>query len=159
MALPRWVVPVTLGSSIGGLAVSTYLTIAHFTSPEIIACSSSGTINCEQVTTSAQSTFVGVPVAILGLVFFAAMIVLDLPAMWRSERRGIHLARLAASVAGIGFALWLVYAELFIIRAICLWCTVAHVLAFVLFAAIAMTVPDVLGDQAPADEFGRAGRS
>ena len=36
------------------------------------------------------------------------------------------------------FVLWLVYAELFVIRAICLWCTVVHVLAFVLFVIVVM---------------------
>ena len=34
--------------------------------------------------------------------------------------------------------LWLVYAELFIIRAICLWCTVVHVLTFTLFVLVAL---------------------
>jgi uncharacterized membrane protein len=43
--------------------------------------------------------------------------------------------------------LWLVYAELFIIGAICLWCTVAHVLAFGLFAITLVTAPDTLATE------------
>jgi uncharacterized membrane protein len=149
----RWVAPASLALSLGGVGVSTYLTIAHFTTSKILVCSASGTVNCERVTTSAQSTFVGIPVALLGLVWFVAMTALSLPLAWRSPNRLVHLARLAGAIAGVGFALWLVYAELFIIGAICLWCTVAHVLAFGLFVIALLTVPDVLaieGDEEPA---------
>jgi uncharacterized membrane protein len=152
MRVPRWITPVTLASSIAGVVVSAYLTIAHYTNPEIIACSSSGTVNCEQVTTSAQSTFLGVPVAVLGLAFFVGMTALSSPKAWRADRKAIHEIRLGAAVVGVGFVLWLVYAELFIIRAICLWCTVAHVLAFVLFVAVVLTAPDLLLDPSPEDE-------
>jgi len=60
----------------------------------------------------------------------------------------VHLARLGATIIGIAFVLWLVYAELFIIGAICLWCTVAHVLAFGLFAIALVSAPDTLGSEA-----------
>lgn len=142
--LPRWVVPASLSLALGGVAVSTYLTIAHYTSPKIIACSSSGAINCEAVTTSQQSTFLGIPVAVLGLVWFVALTAWCLPPAWRSSNRMVHVGRLAATIAGLAFVLWLVYAELFIIRAICLWCTVAHVLAFGLFAIAVLTGTDLL---------------
>jgi uncharacterized membrane protein len=148
----RWVAPASLALSLAGIGVSTYLTIAHFTTSDILVCSASGTVNCERVTTSAQSTFVGIPVALLGLVWFVTMTGLSLPVAWRSPNRLVHLARLGAAIAGVGFALWLVYAELFIIGAICLWCTVAHVLAFGLFVIALFTVPDVLsaeGDEEP----------
>jgi uncharacterized membrane protein len=135
---------VSLALALGAIAVSIYLTIAHFTSPDVLACSSSGTVNCERVTTSAQSSFLGIPVALLGLVWSLAMTALCLPVAWRSEQRLVHVARLLGAVAGVGFVLWLVYAELFIINAICLWCTVVHVLAFVLFVIVVITAPALL---------------
>ncbi len=144
----RWVAPTTLALTAGGIAVSIYLTIAHFTSPELLVCSDSGTVNCSAVTTSAQSTFLGIPVALLGLLWFAGMLVLCLPVAWRSTWRPVHLARLAGSIAGIGFVLWLVYAELIIIGVICLWCTVAHVLAFALFVVVVTTWPAVSAPEA-----------
>jgi len=143
MRVARWVAPTTLALTAGGVAVSIYLTVAHYTDPELLVCSESGTVNCSAVTTSAQSTFLGIPVALLGLLWFAGMFVLCLPVAWRSARRPVHLARLVGAIAGIGFVLWLVYAELIIIGAICLWCTVAHVLAFALFVIVVMTWPDV----------------
>jgi uncharacterized membrane protein len=49
-------------------------------------------------------------------------------------------------VAGIGFVLYLLYAELFIIGSICLYCTSVHAITFVLFgltvfAAAAWGIP------------------
>ena len=54
-----------LALSLVALAAATYLTVAHYTSPKVLACSASGRVNCEAVTTSAQSTFLGIPVAVL----------------------------------------------------------------------------------------------
>jgi len=39
-------------------------------------------------------------------------------------------------IIGIVFVLYLVYTELFTLDAICLWCTIVHVITFLLFALI-----------------------
>jgi len=146
MRVARWVAPVTTALALAGLAVSVYLTIAHYTDPELLVCADSGTVNCSAVTTSAQSTFLGIPVALLGLIWFIGMLALCLPVAWNASSRYVHLARFAGALGGIGFVLWLVYAELVIVGAICLWCTVAHVLAFGLFVVVVTTAPDLLGE-------------
>jgi uncharacterized membrane protein len=48
----------------------------------------------------------------------------------------IPWARLISVVIGIGFVLYLIYVELFLVDAICLWCTGVHAVTFVLFAFI-----------------------
>ncbi|HWF23237.1 MAG TPA: vitamin K epoxide reductase family protein, partial [Acidimicrobiales bacterium] len=73
------------------------------------------------------------------------MLVLCLPVAWRSLNRWIHLARLLLSVAGVGMIIYLISAELFTIKAICLWCTSVHVITFLLFVLIVTTTPIVLG--------------
>jgi uncharacterized membrane protein len=149
MRVARWVAPATIALTAAGVAVSAYLTIAHYTDPEgeLQFCSGTGTVDCSTVTTSAQSTLLGIPVALLGLLWFVGMFVLCLPIAWRSTRRPVHLARLLGAVAGMGFVLWLVYAELIIIGAICLWCTVTHVLAFALFVIVVLTWSDVAASE------------
>lgn len=124
------------GISLLGLAVATYLTVAHFTTPHILLCAASGVVNCDKVTTSPQSTILGVPVAVLGLAFFAVMVPLNLPAAWRVVDRRMLALREAACVVGIGFVLYLVSAELFLVGAICLWCTAVHVLTFALLLVV-----------------------
>jgi uncharacterized membrane protein len=119
-----------------GLGVAGYLTFEHYTSSSTLACSDKGAINCLKVTTSSYSKVLGVPVALLGLVFFVAMTVLCLPQLWRSKQDIVRRVRLAAASVGVLSVLYLVWVELFKVDAICLWCTGVHVLTFVLFALI-----------------------
>ena len=146
----RWQPIATLLLGIAGLGVSVYLTITHFDTHVALACPQTSTFNCETVTTSAQSHIVGIPVAVLGLAYFVPMIALCLPAAWRSGDRRVHLARLALSVTGVAMIIYLIIAELFLIKAICLWCSSVHVITFILFVIIVTASPVVL-----APEYGR----
>jgi len=128
-----WLQITTLVLALAGLGVSIYLTIAHFTESSLAGCSESGLVNCTKVTTSAESYVFGIPVAVLGLAFFVFAVAIMSPWAWQSPRREIHLARLASMVLGIGFVLYLIYAELIIIGSICLYCTSVHAITFVLF--------------------------
>ncbi len=134
----RSTVIVTFGASLAGLAVSAYLTVAHFTSSQILVCAGSGLVDCARVTTGPYSTLVGIPVAILGLIWFVAMAALTSPGAWRSDDPRLAWLRIGLATLGVAFVLYLVWAELFPIGAICLWCTVVHLLTFVLFVAIAL---------------------
>ena len=136
-AAPFWLQLTSWLVAMAGLGVSIYLTIAHFTESKLAGCSESGLVNCTKVTTSPQSYVFGIPVAVLGLAFFVFAVAAMSPWAWRSRRREVHIVRLASTVVGIGFVLYLIYAELFIIGSICLYCTSVHVLTFVLFVLTA----------------------
>ncbi len=123
--------------ALGGLGVSVYLTIAHFTESALAGCSESGLVNCTKVTTSPQSYVFGIPVAVLGLAFFVFVAAIMSPWAWQARRREIHMLRIASMVAGIGMVIYLVYAEFIIIGSICLYCTSVHVITFVLFVLTA----------------------
>jgi uncharacterized membrane protein len=135
-----WLQITTFLLALAGLGVSIYLTIAHFTESALAGCSESGLVNCTKVTTSAESYAFGIPVAVLGLAFFVFGAVIMSPWAWRANRREIHLARIASVVVGIGFVLYLLYAELFTIGSICLYCTSVHVITFLLFVLTAFAV-------------------
>ncbi len=159
MPVLRWQPIATLLLSIAGLGVSIYLTITHFDTHVALACPQTSTFNCEKVTTSAQSHIVGIPVAMLGLAYFVPMIALCLPVAWRSADRRVHLARLTLSVTGVAMIIYLIIAELFLIKAICLWCSSVHVITFILFVIIVTASPVVLapgyGTQAVDGDDGR----
>ena len=129
----RWLQLTTFVLALAGLGVSIYLTIAHFTESTLAGCSESGLVNCTKVTTSPQSYVFGIPVAVLGLAFYVFAVAIMSPWAWQAARREIHLLRIASVVVGIGFVLYLIYAELFIIGSICLYCTSVHAITFVLF--------------------------
>ncbi len=127
---------VILGSSIAGIGIATYLTLVHYTTAVTLVCSNGGPVNCETVLASPESYLLGIPVAVLGLVYFVVVLVSALPALWRSPNPLVAPARLALAVGGIGFVCYLVYAELYEIGKICLWCTGVHILTFVIFVAV-----------------------
>jgi uncharacterized membrane protein len=64
------------------------------------------------------------------------MTVLSLPPLWRTSSPWPGRLRLAAVIVGVVFVCYLIWAELFRIDAICLWCTVVHALTLVLFALV-----------------------
>jgi uncharacterized membrane protein len=160
--VPWWLPALSLFVAVAGIGVAIYLTIAHFDESVSLACSDNGTVNCGKVTTSDQSYFLGLPVAVLGLAYFVGIVPLLVSAAWRSPLWVVRAARVVASAIGILFIIRLVYAEMFWIHAICLWCTAVHVLTFLLFVVIlfgtAITAP-YNDDEDDFEEFDEADSS
>lgn len=126
-----------------GLGLAAYLTYAHYVDGDVLACPESATINCAKVTSSGQSEVFGVlPVADLGLAYFLGMLALCLPVAWRSTAVLVQRARLAGVLAGVGMVIYLLYAELFQIHAICLYCTAVHVVTVLLFVVVVLAEAD-----------------
>ena len=135
---PRW--PWIAGTTLSGLGlvVAGYLTYEHYTSSTTLNCpAGGGIVNCFKVTTSQYAAIHGVPVALLGLMFFAVMIGLQSRPAWASASPGVRVGRLLWSLTGVCTAAWLVYAELFELHAICVWCTAVHVICILLLGLTA----------------------
>jgi uncharacterized membrane protein len=134
---PRWLWIATAALTVAGLGVSIYLTAEHYTASTTLACPDTGVVNCVKVTTSPQSMVLGIPVAVLGLVFFVAMTALTVPAAWRNRSAPVRWSRLGLAAIGVVSVIYLLYVELFVVDAICLWCTTVHVITLALFVIIA----------------------
>lgn len=133
---PAWLQWTTLALALIGLGLSVYETYAHFNGSHLAGCPTggNGTFNCTAVITSAQSMVFGVfPVAVLGLAFYVVVTALMTPWAWRIRRRDVGLLRLAAMIAGMGFVMYLIYAEVVQIQDICEYCTGVHIITFLLF--------------------------
>jgi uncharacterized membrane protein len=113
------------GLGVLGLLISGYLVATHYFEQVPLACSTGGFVDCEQVTSSAESMVGPLPVAVLGVVWFGGFLVL--------LAMGASRLRLAWTVLGLVSVFYLVYAELFLIGALCLWCTAVHLIVAVLF--------------------------
>jgi len=118
--------------SVAGIGVSVYLTVLHYIgfAP---ACPVSGPVNCEAVLNSPYAVIGGtsIPTSALGIAWFAVSAVL-----WT---RPFGWPALAWSVVGMLTVLYLVFVEIVLLGAICLWCTAAHILVLALFL-IALTL-------------------
>jgi len=157
--LPRWITITTLGLSFLAVVLTAYLTVTHYTDPTALACPDTGIVNCTLVTTSSWSVILGVPVALIGLLWATTMTALNSPWAWRSSATWLDTARLVLSGAGALMVFYLVYVELFRVGAICLWCTGVHVTTIALFGVIlAARAALVSGASGASDAPGSGGR-
>jgi uncharacterized membrane protein len=104
-----------------GLIVAGYMAYIEITHVEAV-CGPVG--ECNVVQTSQYAQIAGIPVAVLGLVFYLATLVL-----WAVQRSGAGrwarpaaLVLLGASLFGVIFSIYLTVLELFVIHAVCMWC-------------------------------------
>jgi uncharacterized membrane protein len=124
--------------SLAGLFVSAYLYLYKIGRIGTLAC---GAGECETVQQSAWARFVGLDVALIGLLGYAGLLGLSLAALQPGLAGRRWPASLLALLAGIGvvFSAYLTYLELFVIRAICWWCVAS---AFIILAILVVAVLD-----------------
>jgi uncharacterized membrane protein len=133
---PLWLQLLSFALAIAGLGISAYETWAHYNGNHLAGCPTGGggTFNCGAVITSSQSMVFGViPVAILGLLFYVAAVPLFSPWLWRIQWRPLQLGRVVSMIIGMGFVMYLIYAELYQIGDVCEYCTGVHIVTFLLF--------------------------
>ena len=130
-----WLPLTTLVLSVLGLVDSSYQCYADLTGAGLAGCSASGDA-CVVVQHSAEAYIFGIPVAVFGVVFYVFMVAICSPQAWRSRLPALHRARLAAATVGMGFVLYLIYAELVEVGEICPYCTSVHIITFLLFSLI-----------------------
>jgi uncharacterized membrane protein len=111
-----------------GIAIAGYLTWVHYSGAKPLCLASGG---CERVQGSRYSHVAGIPVAVIGLAGYLAIL--------GSLAIRADLGRAATAFlafVGLAFSVYLTYVELFTLEAICQWC-VASALIITLIAALA----------------------
>lgn len=116
--------------ALAGLAVAGYLTYVHYR-PEALVCTATG--GCETVQQSEYATLAGIPVALLGVLAFATVLVLTIVDTPLTRTLTVAIALSAA-----GFAAYLIALQAFVIDAWCIWCLVNDVLVVPALAAFAL---------------------
>jgi uncharacterized membrane protein len=109
-----------------GLAVASYLTYVHYSGIKPLCGTNGG--GCEIVQTSVYSKLAGVPVALIGLLGYIAI----LASLLVPESETSRLATMAFTIVGFGFSAYLTYRELFSIHHICEYCVSSAVIVTIL---------------------------
>ncbi len=118
-----------------GLGVAAYLTYVHYAGVTPVCAVAHG---CEKVQTSHWAKLAGVPVAVLGLLGYAAIL-----ASLAVPSEGGRLVGAAFALVGFGFSGYLTYLEVVEIDAICAWCDIS---AALMTALAVLAVARVLGN-------------
>jgi uncharacterized membrane protein len=121
--------------SFAGIVLSTVSLQRHYAKSATEFCDFSQKFNCDIVNRSEYSEVQGIPVAAIGVLGYATLFFLS--TFWRS-RAATPNRLLAASIAGLGFALCLTYIEAYELKTWCILCVASQVTIFLItvFAAI-----------------------
>jgi len=122
-------IAILLLSSIG-LLDSFFLTKQHYTH-DPFSCPLFG--GCGDVTSSVYSEFMGVPISLLGLFFYATVFSLSLYSYLRNNNKALVLAS-QLTLLGFTTSLVLVYIQVYILQSICFYCMLSALTSTLLFA-------------------------
>lgn len=114
-----------------GLGVSIYMTIYKFTGNDGM-CLGSG--DCSTVNASRFSEVNGIPVAIFGVIGYAAILLVS---FFEKKidflKKNGDLALFGMALVGFLFTLWLVYVEIALLKALCPFCVTSQVAMTLIF--------------------------
>lgn len=135
-ALPNSLVIAILVVALLGFVDATYLSFEHYQGT-IPPCSL--TAGCEKVLTSEYSTVFGVPVSLVGVIYYLFILVGAFAYVEGKHEKMLRYGMLITVFAFLA-SLWFVYLQIFIIESYCLYClgsaatsTVLFILALIVF--------------------------
>ena len=111
-----------------GFLDATYLTIKHYTDG-FAACTISG---CEQVLTSNYAAIGPVPVSGIGIIYYLSLLVLAIIYLDRQWAKALQLLLITSGIGLLATA-YLVWLQLFVIHAICLYCAFSALSTLIIF--------------------------
>lgn len=102
-----------------GIALSSVSLDLHYRKSKTSFCDFGESFNCDLVNRSEYSTVAGVPVALIGVLGYMALLAFGTFYRDKAETPGILLV---GSLGGLGFALYLTYLEKYVLFAWCILC-------------------------------------
>ncbi len=122
---------IVLALAVIGLLVSVYMTIYKITANDSM-CLGSG--DCSTVNASRYSEINGIPVALIGVIGYAAILGIH----WLERRNEFFeengsLILFGISLIGFLFTLWLIYVEIALIKALCPFCLASQITMTLIF--------------------------
>jgi uncharacterized membrane protein len=114
-----------------GLADATYLTYAKLFHQQVIC---GGYQGCETVNNSPYAEIAGIPIALLGVgAYLAILVLLALESRGDFWSQNSPVLVFGASLAGVLYSAYLTYIELEVIHAICFYCVISAIAISVIF--------------------------
>ena len=118
-AMRSWLFCAIAARAVAGIAVSSVSLHHHYGTSKTNYCDFGESFNCDIVNRSVYSTVLGVPDALIGILGYAFLLVM---ATFYRARGQTPYILLIASMAGLGFALYLTYIEKFVLATWCILC-------------------------------------
>ncbi len=111
--------------SVLGFLISLYLLYAYTIAKKVV-CIGGG---CDIVASSPYSSFFGIPHPLLGMLFYASVFLM-------SFRKNLKTFMYVLITVGAVYSLYLTFLEVFVIKAICVWCVASALCSWILFLSM-----------------------
>lgn len=139
---------ISLGLALVGAAISGYLTYVHY-NIDALVCAGGG---CEIVQASKYAEIMGIPVGLLGLLMFIAVIGLIIARDRLGENAYVASGGIMILlVASLIFFAYLSYLEAYVIHAWCQWCVATSIVTLILFLVEAARMRNEYRDEGVAE--------
>ncbi len=118
--------------SLLGLGVASFLFYEYNIAGTIVCPTGQG---CDIVRLSPYSSFFGISIPFLGIIFYLTMAVLSVVRTHGISSK-IHTLQLLIAASGVGFGIYLTYLEIYVIKAICFWCVLSFIISIALLLSV-----------------------
>lgn len=144
-AMKWWPMYAIIAASFLGLLDAGYLTYERYAGKNLKCFIAQG---CDVVTTSVYSEIFGIPLSLFGLLFYLTVFVL---ALVINDTKNIFWHRFILWVSTPAFAVSvvLVYLQLFVLRAVCIYCMTSAALSTLIFVCAWVFNTSIRKTQAP----------
>jgi len=129
--MEKWLYRASIILTLIGLAVSIYMTVFKLTGNEKMCIGNGG---CSVVNDSPYAVIYGIPVAAFGVGgYLAILAVLIVEKKSNLLKQNATLITFGLTLIGFLFTLYLIYLEIFVIKALCPFCLTSQIAMTILF--------------------------
>lgn len=122
-----------------GVVDTAYLTETHLRRTALVCGAISSLSGCNIVASSSYSEIYGIPVALLGLLFYLAVITGTAFYYWHGRNKSLLRWLTAFTGAGLFFSLYLLYVQATVLKEFCQYCLISDLLTAIIFAILAVS--------------------
>lgn len=119
--------------SLMGLFVSSFLLYEYSLQGPVACLIGTG---CDTVRTSQYSSFLGISIPILGVLFYLVMAMFSVVQAQKTLNNLLFQVKLLISLVGVGFGTYLTFLEVFVIKAICFWCILSYIISCMILLSV-----------------------
>lgn len=137
-------------AGLAGLVDSIYLTVEHYNNA-IVPCTILN--GCGTVLNSAYANIGPIPMSLVGIVFYLAMLTLTILS-WKNSQQWLKKLWLLSLIAFV-FTLYLIYLQIFVLQALCIYCLASATMVTMMFLLLNFLVsekPKIINAPLPLTE-------
>lgn len=126
---PNWLPAAIFTLALIGFGDAAYLTVKHFLGAPVTCSILQG---CDKVLTSQYAVIFGLPVALLGALYYFSILILSGYCLFSGKG---SIMRFVSRFVALGFiaSLWFVYLQVFVINDLCEYCLLSAITSTALF--------------------------